>query len=385
MLSAEWDPSFNVTTSAFPAPYDWSMDIDATTGLPSRERCEERAFTAYYNTDASRQLWKQVFTNSRFREVAKLHYSAVASALGDMDAVLGCKSFPPRDGVGAGNTCTRRGTCATLSSRLTSPTRRMRTTQSPNPHPHPHPHRRAHERANGWAGLPFRLGRQGLARAVRRDELCDPRARHCESNIDGVVSVASPIPPGLTAPHRTAPQCNAMHLVPQRHIVFYEGLVTTVQFGETSDFPSTGPGGAEYSDRQAFVSFKGGSSWQGRARVSRRVASLCSLLCAPLEHSTTAGAPVRRWAPPRARLGCPATHSKPTPQAYHIYCFNTTAVYLEPICRIAFDIAWSGANRDVRKLGAGFMTEFGAVGEDGVSLTLLRWMVEFAQEYGQSW
>lgn len=65
MLSAEWDPSYNATSAAFPSPYSWNMGIDGSTGLPSRDRCEERAFTDYYNTDASKQLWKQVFTNPR--------------------------------------------------------------------------------------------------------------------------------------------------------------------------------------------------------------------------------------------------------------------------------------------------------------------------------
>ena len=86
---------------------------------------------------------------------------------------------------------------------------------------------------------------------------------------------------------------------------------------------------------------------------------------------------------------CALTHSlfptRLTSQAYHIYCFNTTSIFLEPVCRIAFDLAWGAAKRDVARLGAGFMTEFGAVGEDRVSLTLLRWMVQFAEEYGQSW
>lgn len=105
-------------------------------------------------------------------------------------------------------------------------------------------------------------------------------------------------------------------------IVLYETHVLRGQFGDPSDFPPGGPGGAEYNDRQAY--------------------------------------------------------------AFHIYCVNESLRVLEPFCDLAYDLGWFAAMRS--QVGGGRMlTEFGAVGDSAVALDGLRAMTRDADSFLQSW
>ena len=107
-------------------------------------------------------------------------------------------------------------------------------------------------------------------------------------------------------------------------VLFYEPHVMGIQYGMSTDFPEGGPGGAAYNDRQAF--------------------------------------------------------------AFHIYCWNTSRPIMEPVCDLAFDLGWSAAARSLRRVrGGGFLTEFGAVSDDKVSLALLEASLARAEGHLSSW
>ena len=107
-------------------------------------------------------------------------------------------------------------------------------------------------------------------------------------------------------------------------IVMYEPHVTRAPAGIPTDFPPGGPGGAAYDDRQAL--------------------------------------------------------------AYHVYCFNTTSYIALPICKLAIDLAWGASVKGLKSTGGGgFLTEFGAVGDDPVSLVLLEFVLSAAESQQQSW
>jgi len=107
-------------------------------------------------------------------------------------------------------------------------------------------------------------------------------------------------------------------------IVFYEPLVGRGQLGVATDFPFGGPGGEQYNDRQAF--------------------------------------------------------------SYHIYCFNESRPLrvLEPVCDIVYALGWF-AEQHSRVGGGRFLTEFGAVPDDAVSIDGLRAMLRAADRHQQSW
>jgi len=81
-----------------------------------------------------------------------------------------------------------------------------------------------------------------------------------------------------------------------------------------------------------------------------------------------------------------SAHDNRQALAYHVYCFNTTAVIALPICKLVIDDAWEANKRGRKRVkGGGFLTEFGAVGDDQVSLDLLEYVLSEADVQLQSW
>jgi len=74
--------------------------------------------------------------------------------------------------------------------------------------------------------------------------------------------------------------------------------------------------------------------------------------------------------------------------AYHSYCASAPdgAPSPMPLCRLLVRSAWTGVSTDLANLGVGgFLTEFGAVGEDTDSLELIRLQTEGADKLFQGW
>jgi endoglycosylceramidase len=74
--------------------------------------------------------------------------------------------------------------------------------------------------------------------------------------------------------------------------------------------------------------------------------------------------------------------------AYHLYCVNNSTGAPEPwlFCKYLVQDMWSMIKRDLKLLQlGGFLTEFGAVGNDGDSIKLLHEHASFADSFFQSW
>ena len=74
--------------------------------------------------------------------------------------------------------------------------------------------------------------------------------------------------------------------------------------------------------------------------------------------------------------------------AYHSYCLNNASGAPTPVflCRELVDAAWNAVNESLAHIGiGGFLTEFGAVGNDSDSMELLQWQCDGADALLQSW
>lgn len=86
-------------------------------------------------------------------------------------------------------------------------------------------------------------------------------------------------------------------------------------------------------------------------------------------------------------VDCMLTPSGGQAYSYHVYCLNTTRRIWIPLCKdIAMAGAWAAHTASRHRVGGGGMlTEFGAVGEDPVSLVFIKVGLDSADARLQSW